>query len=133
MRVVLDTNVLVSGILTKGTSRKILDIWYDRKFDLIVGPEIFQEYHRVLFEINGRYNLDVDISEILATIGTKAIWISPISLIDQICDDPDDDKFIAAAISGNAQFVVTGDKALLRVGSIAGADIITPSQFINNF
>lgn len=88
---------------------------------------------RVLFEINGRYNLDVDISEILATIGTKAIWISPISLIDQICDDPDDDKFIAAAISGNAQFVVTGDKALLRVGSIAGADIITPSQFINNF
>ncbi len=47
-----------------------------------------------------------------------------------VCSDPDDDKFIAAALAGNAQFVISGDRALLRVREHGGVRIMAPGAFV---
>ncbi len=49
-----------------------------------------------------------------------------------ICSDPDDDKFLAAAISGKAGFVVSGDKALLKTDGFQGIRVMKPSDFLKH-
>lgn len=129
MRVVIDTNVLFSGIFWKGNPSKILAAWKTGHFDIVVTDVVFEEYRRVLEDVADNYP-EIDISEVLATIGSKALWVVAPSILEPICDDPTDDKFIAAALAGNAEVIVTGDKALLRLKTFGSVHIVTPGEFV---
>jgi putative PIN family toxin of toxin-antitoxin system len=129
MRVVLDTNVLLSGFIWTGPPFKIIDAWKNERFELIVTPDIVSEYERTLKEFAKGKN-KVDYLSVLALITSKALWASPATLPIQICDDPDDDIFIAAAIGGEADFIVTGDSALLRGAVSPPPAIVKPREFL---
>ena len=60
----------------------------------------------------------------------RIVMVSPLPA--QTCDDPDDDKFIAVAVAGRVKYIVTGDRALLRVKRFRRAEIVTPSTFLNS-
>lgn len=137
MHVVLDTNVVVSGYLSpNGTPARILSLWERGVFDLIVSPEIVAEYDRVLREPNIRAlhrKSDGEIDTIIRRINEVAIRINPERRVSVVDTDPDDDKLIECAVAGDADYIVTGDKHLLALGSYQGIQIITPAIFVNLF
>lgn len=127
MKVVLDTNVLVSGLLWKGAVAKVIDAWRKGKFDILLSLATFEEIRRVL---EGLAKGRLDSEDVLAAMAAKALWVNPITLPDQVCSDFDDDKFIATAVAGGARYLVTGDKALLAVGRFSGVEIVKPAAFL---
>jgi len=131
MRVVLDTNVLLSGILWKGLPGNIIDHWKEGLFHLVVTDEIFAEYQAVLGRFAGDNEIEIEIDEMIQIVGERAFWCAEVKLTEAVCRDQDDDKFVAAALGGNARFIVSGDKALLEVGSFGGVEILTARQFLS--
>ena len=128
MRVVLDTNILVSALLG-GKLAEILDAWQAGSFTLIVSDDIFAEYIKVLKRPKFGLPLQV-VEDIIGYLFQNAEFVTPEQELDVIADDPDDNKFIEAAITGNAEFVVSGDNHLLELGNYQHVEIITAHAFM---
>ena len=128
MRVVLDTNVLVSGMFWPGgPPRKIIQAWLAGGFSPLVSSEIVEEYTTVVKRISQKRGLDV--SRLLERLLMRVDFVLPSPLPKQICSDTGDDKFIAAALSGRANFIVTGDRALLSVRQFRKVKVMTANAF----
>jgi putative PIN family toxin of toxin-antitoxin system len=112
LRIVLDTNVLISGIFFTGPPYEILKAWKEKRIQFVITAEIFNEYIRVAEILSNKY-VTVNISEILNLVAIHSEIIQPVVLTTQICEDKDDDKFIACALSGEVDVIVSGDKHLL--------------------
>ena len=123
MRVVIDTNIIVSAYLG-GALKAIIVSWKSGKFTLVVSDAIADEYREVLrrpkFKIE-RTELD----DFFALLLDKAEFVIPLETINVITDDPSDNKFIEAAIAGNAKLIVSGDNHLLEIESFRNISIIT--------
>src|SRR6266852_8358417 len=129
MKIVLDTNVLISGIFWKGVPGEILDYWTSDKIEIVVTEEILKEYIDIIQRMAPK---DEDLSKHWATfLQENAEIIMSVSNI-KVCRDPDDDKFINCALSIGAAYIVSGDNDLLSVISIESINIITPSGFLKN-
>ena len=134
MRVVLDTNIIVSRyIVPHGKPAQILARWEEGAFDLLVSTLLLAEIREVLRYPRIRKRHGLDDTEIDARIGilqTFAFVIVRDRHIRVVEDDPDDDMLIECAIAGSAEFIVTGDQHLLSIGSYSGIQIITPAIFL---
>ena len=132
MRVILDTNVLISGVFFAGPPSQILKAWRDGRFDLVLSEEIIEEYQRVGEALARRFP-GLPLGPVLELIVARSrICLSP-PLPEVACDDPADDKFLACALAGGARVIVSGDKALLRTTGYGGARVVTPRQFITQY
>jgi putative PIN family toxin of toxin-antitoxin system len=132
MRVVIDTNVFVAGIFWTGPPAAVLRAWREGRIKIILSPAILDEYQRVALELSRQFP-SIDLSPIieLLTVGSRMVPDS--ALLEAVCSDPDDDKFVAAALAGDAKFVITGDRALLRVREYGGVRMMTPAAFAKTF
>lgn len=130
MRVVLDTNVFVSGVFFSGPPYQILKAWRDDRFRLVVSPDILKEYRRV-GEILAEEHPSVDLEPALAYVTQNAILLSAPALPEGVCEDPDDDKFIACALAAGNAVIVSGDKHLLKVSGYQNIEILTPREFVD--
>jgi putative PIN family toxin of toxin-antitoxin system len=97
MKIVLDTNVLVSGIFFSGPPADILRAWNRGKFRLVLSPAILEEYKRVSAELAEKFS-GIDVQRILDLFVVHSEVCSPSPMPEQVCEDPHDDMFIAAAI-----------------------------------
>lgn len=132
MRIVLDTNVFISGVFFSGPPYQILKTWRDGKVQLVISQEILEEYQRVGETLADQFP-GVDLGPILEILTVKAkLTLSP-SLPEPVSDDPDDDKFLACALASKAKLIVSGDKHLLNVSGYRGIDIIKPRQFVDDY
>jgi putative PIN family toxin of toxin-antitoxin system len=129
MKIVLDTNVLVSGIFFSGPPADILRAWSHGKFRLVLSPEILDEYTRVSAKLADKFP-DIDIRRILDLVVVRSEVCSPAALPQQVCEDPHDDKFFAAALDSRAKIIISGDKHLLKVSGYQGVSVLTPRQFL---
>ena len=131
MRVILDTNVLVSGIFFGGVPGRIVDAWTDHLMSLILTPDILEAYARVGREMAVRYpdghKSFAIILEIL-TVHSPLLDASPLPI--RVSADPDDDKFLAAAVASGVRVIVSGDKHLLGVSGWRGIEVLTPREFV---
>ena len=131
MKIVLDTNVFISGIFFSGPPSIILQAWRDSKNQIILSEEILEEYQRVAEELSSKFPaVDIDrIIELLTIYGevfeTKDISVS-------ICEDLDDNKFIECAIASNSKLIVSGDKHLLNITGYHGISVLNPKGYIDN-
>ncbi len=132
MRVVLDTNVLISGIFFTGPPYRILQSWKRGKLSLLISEPILIEYFRVSSFLSAQYP-DVNLDPILSLLVAKAKLIQATELPTPICSDPDDDKFIACAVSGKSKFMISGDKELLKVSGYRGIQILSPRAFLDHY
>jgi uncharacterized protein len=132
VRIVLDTNVLISGIFFSGPPSKILQAWRDKEIQFVISPDIYSEYSRVAEIISNKY-ADVDISEMLNLIAVHSEIIDVLRLPESICKDPDDDKFIACAISGKVKIIVSGDKNLIDTSGYKDIHVMNPREFCDKF
>jgi putative PIN family toxin of toxin-antitoxin system len=136
LRAVLDANVMISALIQpKGASGQIVaSLLEESSFELIVSPAILAEVRRALsYPKVRRY--------IRASDEDLALWVVSLELITQpvegnlrvnaVAEDPDDNKYIEAAVEGLAQFIVTGDRHLLSLKSYQDIRIVTPRAFLD--
>lgn len=130
MRVIADTNIIVSAIFFEGKPREFLLEWFNNKFDLICSEEIYQEYIATIKRISEKYKDEVN-KEILSVLHDKLVFVQNLYK-DSYSRDPDDDKFINCARSAGIDFLVTGDKDLLILREVDQIKIITVSEFLHH-
>lgn len=130
MRIVLDTNVLVSGIFFGGVPGQILEAWRDRQIQLVLSPQILEEYYRVGRELAEKY-VGVDLNPFLELLAVHADVVEAPELTEKVCADPDDDKFLACALASGAEAIVSGDRHLLDRSGWRGIRVVTPRQFFD--
>jgi len=130
VKVVLDTNVLISGIYFGGLPGKILEAWGARRFQLLVSTEILQEYLNVAERLADRY-AGVEYESILGLIIQNAELVQPSDLPEPVSTDPDDDKFLACALAGGSTTIVSGDSDLINVSGYCGIKVLTPKAFVS--
>ena len=132
MRVILDTNVFISGVFFSGPPYQILNAWRSGKLKLILSPLIFEEYERIGRSLTIVFPR-VDFVPFLSLALKESELIADTELEEQICSDPDDDKFIACAIASGCEFIVTGDKQLKDVSGYNNIEIISPRLFVDKY
>jgi len=132
VNIVLDTNVFISGVFFTGPPYQILKAWRDHRVQLVVSPEIFEEYRRIGEALADQFP-EVDPHPILDFLAAKAEWISDQILPEPVCDDPDDDKFLACAIASNCNVIVSGDKHLLNASGYRGVKVVRPRKFVDDY
>jgi len=132
VRVVLDTNVLISGIFFSGSPSKILTHWRKGNFTTVISEPIIFEYTRVAEEISKKFP-EVDISEILELFIMNSEIIDTNNLEITACEDPDDNQFLECAIAGKCDLIVSGDKHLLKLNPYREVEILKPREFLDNY
>ena len=127
MRVVLDTNILIGALITKGTPPDTLyRAWLRGEIELVTSVAQIAEFARVLARPRIRRLVDADEANALVeSIATRAIVLDIVPEVD-ISPDPADNPILATAIAGNADFIVSGDKKhVLSLGDVRGIPVVT--------
>jgi len=135
LRAVLDANVLVSALIRpKGPpGQVVVRLLRDRAFTLVTSAAILTEVRRSLAYPRVRKHL-------IASDDDLDLWVASLALVGEpvegrlriaaVAEDPEDDKYIAAALEGRAQFIVTGDTHLLALKTYEGVRMVTPRVFL---
>jgi putative PIN family toxin of toxin-antitoxin system len=133
IRVVLDTNVLVSALLFETTLSKIIDLWQGGTIISVISKDTFQELRAVL--AYPKFSLTPN--EIRSILEQEIIpFFEVIEVIEEVkgvCADPADDKFLACALAASADYLMSGDKALIDLKQYKSVKIIKPSEFLKLF
>lgn len=132
MRIVLDTNVFISGIFFSGPPAKVLTAWKDSKLKIVLSKEIIEEYHRIAISLEEKFP-SVEILPIIELVAIHGLFIDTKGFETLVCDDPDDNKFIECALASNCKLIVSGDKHLLKVSGYQGITVVTPRTFVNSY
>ena len=136
MRALLDTNVLASGLIgltqqSKTASPLVLARWNQEAFDLLISEFVLGELENVLqrpyFTRHISQNARV---QILQTPRIDAEIVVPDIVVIGIAKHREDDQVLSAAVSGNADYLVTGDAEFLRVREYQGVKLRTPAEFL---
>ena len=133
IRVVLDTNVLISALLFKGELSRIVGLWQKGKIIPVISKETFDELRTVL-----EYSkFSLSRAEIKSLIEHDILPFFEVVNVSKhvkgTCRDPEDDKFISCAISASVDWIVTGDKDLSDLKKYQSLRIIHASDFIKMF
>lgn len=130
MRVVLDTNVLLSGFLQGRGTRPILEALIARRFYLITSELLVEELADVLSRPEWLRALGpTRCREAVATICEAALFVAPTQPIT-ICRDPADNALLECALAGRVDYLVTGDHDLLVLDPFRGIPIVRPREFL---
>ena len=134
MRVVLDTNVVVSAFLSPtGTPAQILARWENQEFDLIISEPLLREYRRALnYErVAARHRMTPgEVEEVVDGFRQFAVLVEPTGALE-LPEDPDDAKVLECAVEGSAEYIVSGDAHLLRLHGHQGIAVLPPAAFLS--
>jgi putative PIN family toxin of toxin-antitoxin system len=133
---VLDVNVLASGSIAIDSSRsaagELFRRWEQDEFELVTSQHIIDGLRRTLARPYFAARVKPDQS--LRTIGLllrRARIVSVVARVSGVAPDDEDDQVLAAAVSAGARFLVTGDRAFLRVGAYHGVELLSPRAFLD--
>jgi uncharacterized protein len=126
-RVVLDTNVIVSGIGWGGAPTAILDAVSDDQLVLVTSAPLLAELRRVL-EYPKLAKVIQGGAQLADLVAASGVVVAPTRTLTVVSDD-DDNRVLEAAIEGAADYIVSGDTDLLDIGSFRGIPILTPADF----
>lgn len=133
MRIVLDTNIFISNLISdKGNPAKIVRWWLEGEFDVLVSQAIIDEILRVTdyARIQKKYaRVRENRLEFATLISEQAEWVEPREILNVVVDESDN-RYVECAVTGNAQYIVTGDEHLLELGEYQGIVILTPAAFV---
>jgi putative PIN family toxin of toxin-antitoxin system len=132
LKIVLDTNVFISGVFFSGPPYEVLKAWRDRRIQILISEKIIEEYRRV-GELLSEQFPGIEFAPAIQLLAIHAEFVRPKKLAAQVCEDPDDDKFLECAISGNSNLIVSGDKHLLKISGYKGIVIVSPRNFVDSY
>jgi len=129
MRIILDTNVFISGIFWEGNfCSQIIDKWRKEEFELVSSKELIEELVKTLKCFKIQLDEEIIVGWTNTIIG-NAIIVEPSERLEIIKEDPDDNKFLETAMAGKADFIISQDNHLLKLREFQGIKIITPEEF----
>lgn len=128
-KVVLDTNVYLSGIIFGGNSKHILDLAIEGKVTTITSASILLELSE---KLKDKFHWDKEqITAAIKSIAKIGTVVTPRMRLYVVKKDKNDNKVIEAAVEANADFIVTGDRHLLDIGDYKHIRIISPAQYLS--
>src|SRR4051794_11486713 len=134
MRVVLDSNIIVSRFLSPhGVTAQILDLVEKERLTLVVSEPILTEYQEALAQepVKRRHGMsDAEITEAVEELAHISIVVVPAVVVTVVVDDPDDNKFLECALAGNAAYVISRDPHLLTVETYEDVRVLRPHIFL---
>lgn len=135
MRVVLDTNVLISGLLSSSRPPgQLVGLWIEGRITVLVSPELAQEYQKVLsrpeFERLGTQEERMAFLQDLLDL-SNVVWVEPSERLKVVKEDPSDNVVLECALAGEAQVVITGDQHLLALQTFRGTRILSPREALD--
>lgn len=132
MRVVLDTNILVSALLVRtGIPARIIE--RSEQFELLSTNEILAELERVLHypRIQRKYGLTEQvIADFVQRLRDASLMVAVEETAARVLRDPKDEMFLACAVAGSADYIVSGDADLLVMENFHGIAIVPPAVFL---
>jgi len=130
MRVVLDTNTVISALLFTGTASRLVGLWQSRQIVVLVSKAILEEYLRVLaypkFAL-GDHQIKAFIQEELLPFIETVRMRKRLAVVRR---DPEDNKFLECAVAGRAKYLVTGDQDLRQLETYRRIIILTAGEFL---
>ena len=133
MKVIIDTNVLISAVLIKNSVSDIALRKAQNSCTILCSKSIFNEYtEKLLLPRFNKYASLIKRTNMLNDIEKEALFIEPVVKISE-CRDPKDNKFLELAVAANAVCIVTGDNDLLVLNPFRGTKIISPTEFLIQF
>lgn len=132
LKVILDTNILISAIVFGGKPRDILKRIISGKLGFAVSKEILDEVDGVLSGKKFNYPSQA-VYEIRNAIEGLGDNVVPEKRIDMIKKDPDDNRILECALTANADFIISGDSHLLELKVFKGIQIISPADFLEKY
>ncbi len=136
MRVVLDTNVIISALLWSGAPNQILQLAEAGQLTICLNQSILDELIGVLRRRKFQRRLQAvgkSVDEMLSALLPLVQVYAPATAPGAVPEDPDDEMFIACALSAGATFVISGDEHLLALQKYEQIRIVTPTQFLRRF
>jgi putative PIN family toxin of toxin-antitoxin system len=130
MKLVLDTNIFISSFFWGGNPRKLMMRIIDGKDALFVSTEILHEVFSVMTRPKFNANRN-QIIHFINSIEEISCHVTPHLTIQGVCRDSDDDKILECAVSGNVDFIISGDNDLLSLKEFQGIPIMTASEYID--
>jgi putative PIN family toxin of toxin-antitoxin system len=130
LRVVFDTNVLVSAIISDGKPRELLRKGISKEFCIVTSDLILRELGAVLRRPKFKTDRD-EIHRIILALMQAAEVVEIVSNFKIVEEDPKDDMVIQTAYDGKADFVVSGDSHLLAIGNFRGIKIVAAKQMLS--
>ena len=129
MRVVLDTNVLVSSLGLSGKTSRIWELAEEKRFELFASPFILEEFERVLLL---KLNLSENLTRILVSeVKGLAQMVNPAMKLSVIKKDNSDNRILECAVESKSDVLVTGDlKHIRKLDTFEGIKILTPGEFM---
>ena len=131
-RVVLDTNVIVSGIVFGGKPRKVLQLALNGSLSAYLSPDMLRELQDVLARPKFRLSAEF-VHMIVEAIQSITAMVFPKKVVAVVAADPDDDAVIACAVAAEADFIITGDPHLLPLTSYRHIRIVSPANYLDQF
>ncbi len=132
-KVVLDTNILLSALLFTGRASKITSLLENKTIVMVISKEILEEYIRAL--AYPKFSLTEE--EIKSLVGEVILplakTVRPSELLEEVCRDKEDDKFLACAKAAKADVIVSGDKDLLVLKEFEDIPIKSLNAFLGEF
>ncbi len=130
IRVVLDTNIFISGIFWSGSyCSQIIDAWKAGRFTLVSSLPLIEELTKILKTFKIKMEEEM-IEEWRKIIVENSVIVEPAEKLTIIKDDPADNMFLEAALAGDAGYIISQDHHLLRIADYQGIRIITPDEFL---
>lgn len=131
MKVVLDTNVLVSALIKAGKPRELFNKLAKNQ-QICLSRAILEEFLDVIEDPKlTKYTSEQDVAAFLNTLGKAVRIVKVKSKFEAVKEDPDDDIIIRAAYDGKADFIVSGDSHLLALKEFRGIGILTVDEMLN--
>lgn len=135
MRVVADTNVIVSALLWVGTPHTILVAAEEARLTLFISPALLEELEGVLQRqkfVRRLHDLQVSAAELTTGYARVAHVVLPRRVMRVVPSDLADDAVLACALAARANYLVSGDADLLRLRLYKGIRILSPTVFVRN-
>jgi putative PIN family toxin of toxin-antitoxin system len=133
VRIVIDTNVLISAIFWTGKPKQLLNHVRRRKITFVTSYELLDELRQILVRQDKPFHLqDNEADQVIEALRGFAEVVESRSQVT-VCHDEMDNRVIACAIDGKAEYIVTGDLHLLGLRSYQSIEIRTVSDFLNHF
>ena len=132
MKIVMDTNVFISGIFFGGPPSQILKSWRQSKVRIVLTEEILEEYQRVGEELSAKFPT-VNIEPIIELFTIFGEFVETKGISETICEDPDDNKFIECAVASQSKLIVSGDKHLLKISGYKDIIVLKPRDLVDNY
>lgn len=129
LRITADTNIIISALNFPGNPARILDMAEKGEIRLAISDDILAEVERVLRRPKFGWAQD-EVDDAIRGLSAFADHVEPTQRIDLVKDDPTDNRIIECAAASGSDYLVSGDKHLLKVGQYQGVKIVTPADFL---